>query len=120
MVTWRNPDVGRSSVEVELANNDDIVRARAGDIPPSAGLTAVRFTDNRIDPLEMVAGIELTYGQRSSVFNAIVEPARDSALIGAIVVEDLDLIVDCTRQSLVPRDPERIVSEIEEMIPASV
>lgn len=47
------------------------------------------------------------------MFNAIVEPQRDSALIGAIVLEDLDLIVDCTTQQLVPRDPERIVSAIE-------
>jgi hypothetical protein len=28
------------------------------------------------------------------------------------VLEELDLILDCTGQRLVPRDPERIVSEI--------
>ena len=61
----------------------------------------------------MVGGIQLNYLDRSSVFNAIVEPDRESALIGAIVMEDLDLIVDCTRQTLAPRDPKQIVSEIE-------
>jgi hypothetical protein len=45
--------------------------------------------------------------------NAIVEPARESALIGAIVLEDLDLLVDCANQRLVPRDPNQIISEIE-------
>ncbi len=50
---------------------------------------------------------------RTGVFTAVVESERTSALIGAIVMEDHDLIVDCTRQTLVPRDPERLVSEIE-------
>jgi predicted aspartyl protease len=50
---------------------------------------------------------------RASVFRAIVEPDRDSALIGAIVLEDLDFLVDCTHQRVYPRDPERIVSEVE-------
>ena len=47
------------------------------------------------------------------MFSAIVEPVRDSVLIGAIVMEELDFLVDCERQQLVPRDPEQIVSEIE-------
>jgi hypothetical protein len=47
------------------------------------------------------------------VFSAIVEPDRDSALIGAIVMEDLDLLVDCVAQRLAPRDPDQIISEVE-------
>jgi hypothetical protein len=43
----------------------------------------------------------------------VIEPKRDSALIGAIVLEELDLLIDNTRQRLVPRDPRFIVSEIE-------
>jgi hypothetical protein len=50
---------------------------------------------------------------RGSVFNAIVEPNRTDALLGAIVMEDLDLIVGCGRNELVPRDPTTITSEIE-------
>jgi len=55
----------------------------------------------------------LTYAGRIGVFSAVVEPKRDSALIGAIVMEDLDLIVDFTKQRLEPRDPGKIISEIE-------
>jgi hypothetical protein len=29
------------------------------------------------------------------------------------VLEDLDLIVDCTHGRLVPRDPRHIISEVE-------
>lgn len=48
MVQWRDPQMGRFAVEVELANNDDLA-----------------------------------------------------------------LIVDCTRQSLEPRDPRQIISELD-------
>ena len=36
----------------------------------------------------------------------------DAALIGAIVLEDLDFLVECIKQCLVPRDPDYVVSEI--------
>ncbi len=77
------------------------------------GDTAVRYTDGRTAQRRMVGGIHLTYMGRSSIFNAIVEPDRGSALIGAIVMEDLDLVVDCTSQTLAPRDPRHIISEVE-------
>ncbi len=137
--------MGRFSVDVELANNDDVARARAGDIggeqvrrmtvrgvvdsgatrlviPLSvadglglvrAGQAGVRFADGRMGTRDVAIGVELTYAGRSNVFDAIIEPGRTDALIGAIVMEALDLIIDCTRQSLVPRDPDRIISEIE-------
>jgi hypothetical protein len=47
------------------------------------------------------------------VFSAILEPDRKDALIGAIVMEELDLIVDCTKNEVRPRDPDQIISEIE-------
>jgi hypothetical protein len=52
-------------------------------------------------------------GGRERVFNAIVEPERESVLIGAIVLEELGFLVDCPGQRLVPRDPKQIVSEAE-------
>ena len=50
---------------------------------------------------------------RHFTFNALVEPKRDTALIGAIVLEALDLLVDCRDQRLVPRDPSGPIYEIE-------
>jgi predicted aspartyl protease len=77
------------------------------------GRVRVRYADGRAEERPVVEHIRLSYAGRSSVFNGVLEPARDTALIGAIVLEDLDLIVDCTNQRLVPRDPNIIVSEIE-------
>jgi predicted aspartyl protease len=145
MTAIKEPTMDRFSVEIDLANNDDLIRAKAGDIAiqqvrrarvrgvvdsgatrlviPSAiaqqlglemaGSAKVRYADGRSADRSIARGIQLAYGGRESVFNAIVEPDRDSVLIGAIVLEDLDFLVDCIGQRLVPRDPKQIVSEVE-------
>ncbi|HEV3259274.1 MAG TPA: retroviral-like aspartic protease family protein [Gemmataceae bacterium] len=137
--------VGRFAVEVEVANNDDLVLARRRHLEPSQvrratirgvvdsgaarlvlpravvkqlGLQTkrkvkVRYADGRRGFRQEVGGVSLKLLGREDVFSAIVEAKRDSALIGAIVLEDLDLLVDCTHQRLYPRDPKFIVSEIE-------
>jgi hypothetical protein len=50
---------------------------------------------------------------RDDTFSAVVEPNRKEALIGAIVLEALDLLVDSKNQRLVPRDASGPVYEIE-------
>lgn len=82
------------------------------DLMP-AGDTLVKYADQRSATRSRVSNVWLTLLGREGVFNAILEPDRDDALIGAIVLEDLDLIVDCGTQSLQPRDPHGVVSEIE-------
>jgi predicted aspartyl protease len=137
--------MGRFSVEVELANDKDLVSAEVGIIslgevrrthirgvvdsgatrlviPASVaqqlgleikGNIKVRYADGHTAERPVAQRVSLTYGGRTSIFNAVVEPDRESALIGAIVLEDLDFLIDCTRQRLTPRDPDHIVSEVE-------
>lgn len=138
-------DNHRFSVEVDLTNNEDLLRARRGDIPleqvrrervrgvvdsgatrlvipealakrlglETSSTAQVRYAGGRTALCAVVQQIHLSYGGRESVFNAIVEPERESALIGAIVLEDLDFLIDCTSRRLVPRDPKQIISEAE-------
>jgi len=73
----------------------------------------VRYADGRRGMRVEVDEVRLFLLGRDGVFNAIVEPKRETALIGAIVLEDLDLLVDCAQLRLVPRDPDFVVSEIE-------
>jgi predicted aspartyl protease len=80
---------------------------------PQVGETGVRYADQRTARRPIVHDVWLELCGRGSVFSAIVEPDREDALIGAIVLEELDLIVDCTRNEVRPRDPDRIISEIE-------
>lgn len=145
MTDIKEQGMGRFSVEVELANDADLMRAERGEILPEQvrrtrvrgvvdsgaarlvipervakqlgleikGDVRVRYADGRTAQRPVVQRVHLAYGGRDSIFNAIVEPDRESALIGAIVLEDLDFLVDCSKQRLVPRDPDHIVSEIE-------
>jgi hypothetical protein len=134
MIVTKEPTMGRFSVEVELANHEDMFRAKAGLITPDqirrvrvrgvvdSGATRlvipatsakVRYADGHTGERSIVKDINLAYGGRESVFSAIVEPDRESILVGAIVLEELDFLVDCIGQRLVPRDPNQIISEAE-------
>ena len=65
----------------------------------------VRYADGRIATRKLVTDVLVELLGREATFRASVEPDRDSALIGAIVLEDLDLLVDCTTERLRPVIP---------------
>jgi predicted aspartyl protease len=138
-------EMGRVTVEFDLANYDDVRAAEKRELNKSAirrvrmrgvvdsgaarlvlpekvvqqlglrtaGEVTVRYADLRTAKRQQVRDAWLEYAGRGGVFSAVVEPKRTDALIGAIVLEELDLIVDCATQSLRPRDPDTIISEIE-------
>jgi clan AA aspartic protease len=80
---------------------------------PKTGEANVRYADHRTANRNIVGEVEVEILGRRNTFTAIVEPGRSDALIGAIVLEALDMLVDCRTQTLHPRDPDRIIAEIE-------
>lgn len=80
---------------------------------PESGETSVRFADGRTARRTVVSDAEIVIQGRSGTFSAVLEPNRTEALIGAIVLEELDFLVDCANQRLVPRDPNTTITEIE-------
>jgi predicted aspartyl protease len=80
---------------------------------PQTGQITVRFADGGQDQKVVVGDSQVEIQNRSSVFTAVVEAGRTDALIGAIVLEELDLLPDCTARSLVPRDPRGIFAELD-------
>lgn len=80
---------------------------------PAAGKTRVRYANHRTAIRDRVQEVRVELLGREGTFRAVVEPRRNDALIGAIVLEDLDFVVDCITQKLQPRDPKMVVSEIE-------
>jgi predicted aspartyl protease len=82
-------------------------------LPLKKSKVKVRYADGRRGLRSEAEAVFLQLQGRDGVFHAVVEPKRDTALIGAIVLEDLDLLVDCAKLRLVPRDPDYVVSEIE-------
>ena len=77
------------------------------------GKVGVRYADGRRAVRPVVDNVHVLLQGRASVFKAAVEVKRESALIGAIVLEDLDFLVDTTQERLLPRDPKMIISEEE-------
>lgn len=80
---------------------------------PVTGQCSVRYADHRRELREIVKDAHVQYGGRGSVFDAILEPNRTDAHLGAIVLKSLDMIVDCVAQKLTPRESDRIFAEIE-------
>jgi predicted aspartyl protease len=80
---------------------------------PYKGKAKVRYANNQSATRDTVNEVHVLLQGRDGVFTAVVEPRRRTALIGAIVLEDLDFMVDCSQQRLIPRDPRFVVSEIE-------
>ncbi len=73
----------------------------------------VRYADGRRGRRREVKGVFVKLLGRDGTFTAICEPKRETALLGAIVLEDLDLLVDCQNERVVPRDPSGAIYEIE-------
>ena len=80
---------------------------------PHKGKVKVRNAKNQTARRDAVKEVHVQLQGRDGVFTAVVEPKRKTALIGAIVLEDLDFVVDCSQQRLVPRDPNFVVNELE-------
>jgi hypothetical protein len=82
-------------------------------LPDSGELASVVLADGSEVTRRVVRGLRLSWrasdGEvRSEVFSAVAEPNQDTLLIGAIVLEVLDLLPDCQHRQLVPRHPGRI------------
>jgi len=112
------PPVQVRSVQVEGLVDTGAVRlvlpatvVAALGLPQSAEVR-VRYADDRTATRPVVTNVLLELEGRTGIFTAIVEPDRKTALIGAIVMEDLDLLVDYSRQVVHPRDPDIVTSTI--------
>ena len=81
-------------------------------LTPGSGVK-VRYADGRQVKRASAEGVYLQLLGRHGTFTAVVEPKRTTALVGAIVLEDLDLLVDCAAQKVIPRDPKGETFEIE-------
>jgi len=79
----------------------------------SSAKVRVRYADRRTAVRDLVEGVYVEILGRHGPFTAIVEPKRDSALLGATALEVLDFLVDNANERLVPRDPRYIISEVE-------
>jgi clan AA aspartic protease len=66
----------------------------------------IRLADGSIESYEFVGPVEVRFKNRRSLCQAIVLPHADDVLLGAIPMEDMDVIIDMKNQELI-LPPER-------------
>ena len=67
------------------------------------GKAVVILADDSKQEMERAGPAYVEIGDRSGHVDCLVGPVGCEALIGQIILESLDLIVDCSRQELRPR-----------------
>lgn len=90
-----------------------------GDIAKRLGLQTIRkqmvkYADESTAEKDVVWGVELEICGRRGIFSAVVEPKKDYALVGAVVMEELDLIADAQGRRVLPNPRSQLpMAEIE-------
>ena len=71
----------------------------------------VRVADNRVMELDVVGPIFIKFANRTATCNAFVLPGDSEPLLGAIPMEEMDVIIHPSRQVLVvnPEHPDYAV-----------
>lgn len=90
----------------ELANNLEL---------PIMRKQFVKYANEQTAELVVVGGIELEVCGRVGNFEAVVQPNKNYALLGAIPMEALDLIIEPATLGIYPnpRSPKMPMAEIE-------
>ena len=73
-------------------------------LPPTRKVT-VTLSDGSRQERQLYGELRVQVGDRDYVFSCVAKPEGAPLLIGQIVLEALDLVVDCGRQRLIP-NPE--------------
>ena len=137
------PYMGEVRIKVKLSNVADQAAAAAGRLPPEQvrhveadamvdtgavrscvpapllerlGLkpydkVTVELADGRKNEVGIADGVRFEIMQRRSSDDALI--LGDEVLIGQTLLEKMDLLVDCTRQRLVPAHPEGVVNKLK-------
>ena len=70
---------------------------------PGDGNVIVRYADERKEEVRKVGPVKITIGKRSGNFDCVVGPPNCEPLIGQIVLEELDLLIDPKEKKLMVR-----------------
>ena len=67
------------------------------------GKAIVTLANDQAEEMEMAGPLSMTIGDRKMHLDCLVGPLLVEPLLGQMVLEGLDLIVDCSRKTLAPR-----------------
>ena len=107
-ITLRNPLKNQNSVEMEAkVDTGSILLVIPGEIArrfefPAIRTELVKYANEQIAERTIVGAVQIEICGRTGWFEAIVEPSKSYALIGAVVMESLDLVVEPRSQAIYP------------------
>jgi len=108
---------GRIAVEQVRQQEQELIvdtGARAVGLPlpiieqlglPATRKVTVTLSDGSRQERQLYGELRVQVGDRDDVFSCVAKPEGAPLLLGQIVLEVLDLVVDCGRQRLIP-NPE--------------
>lgn len=67
------------------------------------GKAIVTYADERKEERPIAGIVTVKVGNRLTSVNCVVGPPNSEPLLGQIVLEAMDLLVDCAQQKLIPR-----------------
>lgn len=88
------------------------------DVVEELGLQVLRtvvvtYADERRDERNVAGTVTIKIGKRFMNTDCIVGPPRSEALIGQVILEELDLIPDCQGRTLTPRPESPIYPSLK-------
>ena len=116
----RNAVSGGEEIEIEgKVDTGATMLVLPGEVAKRLGLKTIRkqlvkYADESTAEKDVVWGVELEICGRRGVFSALVEPKKDYALVGAVVMEELDLIAEPQERRVLPNPRSKLpMAEIE-------
>lgn len=67
------------------------------------GTVIVTYADERKEERPLARGVTVRVGKREALASCVVGPPLSEPLLGQVILEQMDLLVDCAEQKLVPR-----------------
>jgi len=88
------------------------------DVTEKLGLSFIRksiasYVDERREALDVVGPVIIHVGGRQMIAECLVLPPRAEALVGPVILESLDLLVDCQKKALTPRPESPIYPSLK-------
>ncbi len=116
----RNPLKDKDFVELEAkVDTDATLLVVSEDVVKEFEFQTIRtqtvkYANEETAERDIVWGVEVEICDRKGIFEAIVEPKKKYPLIGAVVMESLDLIVEPRSMGIYPNPRSKLpMAEIE-------
>jgi hypothetical protein len=98
----------RATTIQTIADSGSVMLVLPQDVVEALGLRATRkaivtYADERKEERPIAGIVTVRVGNRAMNLDCVVGPPNSEPLLGQIVLEAMDLLVDCARGMLVPR-----------------